>query len=276
LTFQQPHPAIYGNILNKQNEYLENHRNIAIIAVPLDAMEHCIINLSGKTWKTLKDDILAVDGVTHVHACKRTTDLGKWNVSTNVQAWDHVKVWLDDNLNSLFRRITVNTRNTYPNFSDFEAPTRLHARRKVAPPRTNEANDAYVQSIQNTILGFDTVKLPTRARAPAWKSTPRLVYTLDDMQAFPLLAKTPADERSIVSIATTTSLTVATDNAIRKLETQWKTDKDNFSDTLDNTLNTRLAAMDTKIETVISSISDTVTNAIKTQMESKKTRYHVW
>jgi hypothetical protein len=54
----------------------KNHHNIAIIAVPLDAMEHCIIDLSGKTWKTLKGAILAVDGVTHVRACKRTTDLG--------------------------------------------------------------------------------------------------------------------------------------------------------------------------------------------------------
>jgi hypothetical protein len=145
--FKFNHPAIHGNILNKQNEYLENHRNIAIVAVPLDAMEHCIIDLSGKTSKTLKAAILAVDGVTHVHACKRITDLGKWNASTNFQAWEHVKAWLDDNLNSLFRRIAVNTRNTYPDFPDFAAPTHLHTRRQAAPPRTNEANDAYIQSI---------------------------------------------------------------------------------------------------------------------------------
>jgi hypothetical protein len=55
--FKFNHPAIYGTILNKQNKYLENHRNIAIVTVPLDAMEHCIIDLSGKTWKTLKDAI---------------------------------------------------------------------------------------------------------------------------------------------------------------------------------------------------------------------------
>jgi hypothetical protein len=40
--FKFNHPAIYGKILNKQNDYLENHRNIAIVAVPLAAMEHCI------------------------------------------------------------------------------------------------------------------------------------------------------------------------------------------------------------------------------------------
>jgi DNA-binding FadR family transcriptional regulator len=68
------------------------------------------------------------------------------------------------------------------------------------------------------------------------------------------------------------TVTTTTDDAIRKLETQWKTDKENVSDTLDNTLNTRLAAMDTQIETVISSISDTVTNTIKTQMESMENK----
>jgi hypothetical protein len=45
------------------------------------------------------------------------------------------------------------------------------------------------------------------------------------MRAFPDLEKPAADEKSTGSTATTTSLTVATDDAIRKLETQWKTDK---------------------------------------------------
>jgi hypothetical protein len=58
--FKFNHPAIYGKILNKQNDYLENHRNIAIVAVPLAAMEHCITDHHGKTWKTLKEAILAV------------------------------------------------------------------------------------------------------------------------------------------------------------------------------------------------------------------------
>jgi hypothetical protein len=112
-------------------------------------------------------------------------------VSANVQAWEHVKVWLDDNLNSLFGRLPVSTRNAYPDFPDFDTPTRLHAHHQAVPFRSNEANDAYVQLINNTILGLDTVKLPTHALAPAWKSTLCLVYTLDNMQAFPSLANTP-------------------------------------------------------------------------------------
>jgi hypothetical protein len=66
------HPAIYGKILKKQNDCIENHRNIAIVAIPYEAMEHCITDLNGKTWKTFQDAILAVEEVNHVHACKRT------------------------------------------------------------------------------------------------------------------------------------------------------------------------------------------------------------
>jgi hypothetical protein len=167
--FKFNHPAIYGKILNKQNDYLENHRNIAIVAVPHDAMAHCITDHNGLTsWNSLKDAILAVTGVTHVHACKRTADLGKWNISTNVKDWEHVKVWLDANkLNKLFRRIPVSARNKYQDFPDFVNPTRLHSRRHAVPFASTEVNDAYVQSIQNNILELDTVKIPTRARAPA-------------------------------------------------------------------------------------------------------------
>jgi hypothetical protein len=94
--FKFNHPAIYGKILNKQNNYLENHRNIAIIAITTHAMEHCITDFDGKTWYTLQDIILAIKGVTHVHACKLTLNLGKWNISTNINDWAHVyKFWTE-------------------------------------------------------------------------------------------------------------------------------------------------------------------------------------
>jgi hypothetical protein len=60
--------------------------------------------------------------------------------------------------------------------------------------------------------------------APAWKSTPRLVYTLDDAQTFPSLKSN--DDQSTRSIATMTSLTASADETIRQLKKQWKIDKD--------------------------------------------------
>jgi hypothetical protein len=192
--FKFNHPAIYGKILNKQNDYLKNHRNIAIVAVPSAAMAHCITDHEGKTWKTLKDEILAVDGLTHVHACKRTTDLGKWNISTNMKDWEHVKAWIDKHLTTLYRRIPANTRNKFPDYTKFPQPTHLHARRHQATFDSTEVMDAYARVIQNSIIGNDTLKIPTRAHAPAWKSTPKMVYTLDDLMAFPPMEKQTADD----------------------------------------------------------------------------------
>jgi hypothetical protein len=74
--FKFNHPAMYGKILYKQNNYLEIHRNIAVVTIPTRAMEHCRTDCDRKTCNTLKDAILSVNGVTHVHACKRTLDLG--------------------------------------------------------------------------------------------------------------------------------------------------------------------------------------------------------
>jgi hypothetical protein len=207
--FKFNHPTIYGQILNKQNAYLAKHCNIAIVAIPVHAMHHAITDHNGKTWKTLKDVILAVNGVTHVHACERTRDLGKWNISTNKDSWDTVKIWFDGYLNKLYRHIPVATRNRYQDYPDFDKPERLHANRRTVKHSTPNANqNNYAMKLQNSILGTDIIAIPTRALAPAWKSTPRLLYTLDDMQGFPCLGKS-TDDRSTGSMATTTSLTAS-------------------------------------------------------------------
>jgi hypothetical protein len=118
--------------------------------------------------------------------------------------------------------------------------------------------------LQKSILGTDIITTPPRTMAPAWKSTPRLVYTLDDAQTFPSLKSN--DDRSTGSIATTTSLTASADETIRQLEKQWKIDKDCFTTNLETSIDTKLAAMDTKIEHVISSLQQTVEQAMKNSM----------
>jgi hypothetical protein len=263
--FKFNHPTIYGKILNKQNAYLSKHRNIAIVAIPVHAMYHAITDQNGKTWKTLKAAILAVDGVTHVHACKRTHDLGKWNLSTNEASWKTVKIWLNTHLNKLYRHIPVATRNRYQDFPDFENPERLHANRTTNRNTAKAHQDKYATQLQKSILGIDINTAPTPAIVPAWKSTPRLVYTLDDMQGFPTLGKL-ADDRSTGSLATTTSLTASADETIRQLEKQWKIDKDCFTTNLETAIDIKLAAMDTKIENVLLSLQKTVELALKNSM----------
>jgi hypothetical protein len=238
-------------------------------------MEHCITDRDGKTWNTLKDAILAVNGVTHVHACKRTLDLGKLNISTNIDEWAHVKAWLDANLNKLFRRIPVSTRNKFPEYADFTKPTRLHANRfGTSVSRPDDRNqDAYAQLVQASILGDDTVKIPTRAQAPVWKTTPRLVYTLSGNGAFPPFGKEKStDEQSTGSNATTTSLTNNTDDILRQMETQWKTAKEALVVTLQASTNAKLAAMDSKIDSVIATLNTTMQTTIKTYMTTMEAK----
>jgi hypothetical protein len=261
--------------LNKQNNYLENHHNIVVNAIPTHAMEHCLTDRDGKTWNTLKDAILSVNGVTHVHACKRTLDLGKWNISTNIDEWARVKTWLDVNLNKLFRRIPVSTRNKYPEYDDFAKPTRLHANRfGTNGSRPDDRNqDAYAQLVQASILGDDTLKIPTCAQAPAWKTTPCLVYTLDDNGAFPPFGKEKStDEQSTGSNATTTSLTNNTDDILKQMETQWKTDKEALVITLQASTNANLTAMDSKIDSVIATLNTTMQTTIKTYMTTMEAK----
>jgi hypothetical protein len=269
--FKFNHPTIYGQILNKQNAYLSKHRNITIVAIPIHAMHHVITDQNGKTWKTLEDAILAVDGVTHVHACKRTHDLGKWNLSTNEDSWDIVKIWRDGHLNKLYRHIPVATRYRYQDYPDFEKPERLHATCTANRSSANANQDKYATQLQKSILGTDIVTTPTRALAPAWKSTSRLVYTLDDMQGFPTLGKS-TDDRSTGSLATTTSITASADETIRQLKEQWKIYKDCFTTNLETSIDIKLAAMDAKIENALSSLQTTVKKAMKNLMTTFETK----
>jgi hypothetical protein len=146
--FKFNHHNIYGQILNKQNAYLSKHHNIAIVAIPAHAMHHAITDQDGKTWKTIKDAILAVDGVTHVHACKRTQELGKRNISTNVESWDKVKNWINGHLNKLYHHIPVATRNRYQEYPDFDKPERLHANRTVKHTTNTTSQNNYATQLQ--------------------------------------------------------------------------------------------------------------------------------
>jgi hypothetical protein len=233
--------------------------------MPHHAMHHAITDHKGKTWKTIKAAILAVDGVQHVHACKRTQDLGKWNISTDAASWSKVTNWIDGHLNKLYRHIPVATRNQYQDFPDFEKPERLHANRTAKRTPTT-ANHEYALHIQKSILGTNIITTPARAPAPAWKATPRLVYTLDDAQNFPTLKL--SDDRSTGSNATTTSLTASAAETINQLEKQWKIDKESFTTNLETSIDTKLAAMDTKIEQVITSLQQTVEQAMKNSMNT--------
>jgi hypothetical protein len=94
--FKYNHPDIYAKLLSAQNDYLETHRNIALVALPTNSMLHQkVTDIDGREWHSIQDALSDGPGISHVQASKRTYDLGKWNISTKHDDWESVKRWLD-------------------------------------------------------------------------------------------------------------------------------------------------------------------------------------
>jgi hypothetical protein len=46
-----------------------------------------------------------IPGVLYLNGCKRTADLGKWNLSTTKQDYGQVRQWIDDHIQTLFKNL---------------------------------------------------------------------------------------------------------------------------------------------------------------------------
>jgi hypothetical protein len=104
-------PELFGKFLCHQNDYLEHHRNIAIVGLSVEAMDHedhpdmsppDVPNPFGETlWNTLR----TIPGVNRIDSCRRTPDLGKWNLSTTKENYPSMTAWIDANLPALFKAL---------------------------------------------------------------------------------------------------------------------------------------------------------------------------
>jgi hypothetical protein len=79
------HPKIYGQYLAQQNDFLATHRNITIVGVHPSAMDYGDCDTpDGNVPKSIWDILSQMDGVYRVDPCRRTFDLGKWNISCHL------------------------------------------------------------------------------------------------------------------------------------------------------------------------------------------------
>jgi hypothetical protein len=66
--FKYNQPDIYAQLLSAQNDYLEQHRNIGLVAIPNDAMhKQKVKDICGKEWKSMHDAIRQAPDVAAVH-----------------------------------------------------------------------------------------------------------------------------------------------------------------------------------------------------------------
>jgi hypothetical protein len=124
--FKYRQPDIYAKLLSAQNDHLETHRNIGLVAIPNDAMHlQKVKDVDGKEWKSLFDALNQAPGISHVHCSKRVFNLGKWNLPTNHESWETVKEWLNKQLLPSYNSIPLKIRDNYKTYADFSGPQRL-------------------------------------------------------------------------------------------------------------------------------------------------------
>jgi hypothetical protein len=266
--FKYRQPDLYAKLLSAQNNYLETHHNIGLVAIPNNAMHlQKVKDVDGKEWKSMYDALIQDPGIAHAHCSKRVFDLGKWNISTTHDSWETVKEWLDKQLLPLCHSIPQDIRDNYKTYADFLGPQRLQHR---PPLHTSTAQpSAYAQRIETQLLGSATVPPATHHQPPAWKAKrPKLVWTFKEADFPTFHMPTPhktCDELSTGSNQTNTTTqsmtTISTsDESIKKLQAQWKKQKE----AMESNIRAQLTTMDTSVKTIMQRMED-----IETKIETK-------
>jgi hypothetical protein len=183
---KQSHPEIYGQYLAQQNAFLESHRNIAIVGVHPEAMDYGDDanpdpNFPNSLWNTISQ----MPGVYHVDSCRRTHDLGKWNISYHSAHHQAIATWIDTNLSEIWSQVPLDL----PIYDAFSAPERLSGNR-VSRSVASGLTDASLVShyLQSLAARHQTsTKLTTVVRNP-WRQTlpfQSVVYQFDKTE-YPL------------------------------------------------------------------------------------------
>jgi hypothetical protein len=109
-----------------------------------------------------------MDGVYRVDPCRRTYDLGKWNISCHSSHHQKITRWIDENLHDRWAAVPLEM----PTFAAFPSPTRL-SRNRVSRSVASGLTDAspishYLKSLAARNV---STKIKTVLRNP-WRQTP--------------------------------------------------------------------------------------------------------
>jgi hypothetical protein len=183
---KKSHPEIYGQYLAQQNAFLESHRNIAIVGVHPSAMDYGDTDTpDANVPKSLWDTLSEMDGVYRVNPCRRTYDLGKWDISCHSSHHPKITRWIDENLHDPWAAAVP---LEMPTFATFPSPTRL-SRNRVSRLVASGLTDASPVSHYLKSLAARNVatKIKTVLRNP-WRQTPQVqsVQNKFDKNEYPL------------------------------------------------------------------------------------------
>jgi hypothetical protein len=171
-------PKQFGAYIAKQNEFLNNHRNIAIVGVVPAAMDY---KDTGEL--DLYSCIKNLPGVYRCDPTRRTPDLGKWNISCHSEHHQAICHWVDEHLVAVWQTIPLDL----PEIDSFPTTERLSKGRRalrsslsVASGLTNASPVAdYMKTLESRFVGETAV--PQTTRNPWTTSVPLkdVTYSFD-------------------------------------------------------------------------------------------------
>ena len=191
--------AVYAQLLGKQNDYMQNHRNISLAGIT-DGM----MTKPPAGDQAFKDKLQDQPGVYRVDPTRRLLDLGKWNISTDSQHYQALQAWIDTEMPKYYANAKPSGK-----FTDFPVPTRLGKHRAEA----QSIPSAYSAQLCQKYGDTDTAPTVQPARQ-AWQRPPvDIEYSLKNAD-FPALSNKNSDQHKIEdtkSTASSTRLTVSED-----------------------------------------------------------------
>jgi hypothetical protein len=199
-------PILFGKYLGLQNEYLENHRNTSIVGLSTDAMDDDQLWSDDQTTATtLWNKLSSIPGVLRIDSCRRTPDLGKWNVSTTKEHYLAVTKWLDDNLPPLFDQLSQMSKSTCE-FPEFPIPKRLSRSTTSPQLRASDKKSDYTKLLEARI---STTPKVTVVQRTAWRPFQPVVdvsYAFNDQEFPPMKTQESIETKSTASTSHVSSL----------------------------------------------------------------------
>ena len=207
-TLKHENPDLFGAYLCHQNEFLENNRNIAIVGLSTEAMDHeenpassMDEELPHETATALWVVLQNLPGVQRINSCRRTFDLGKWNLTTTKEHYPTVTAWIDENLSGLFSQLPADIQ-AQSIFTEFPVPRRLtrHSRTSTRSI-SNGTVSSYNQSLATRLSTSSKVSVVQRS---AWRPHQPVVdisYAFDYQEFPPMATKQDTDTKSTASLS---------------------------------------------------------------------------
>jgi hypothetical protein len=119
-------PDQFSQYVAQHNEFLNNHRNIAVVGLAPDAMD-----MDTPTGENIWESIKTLPGVFRCDPCRRTPDLGKWNISCVQTSHTDICDWLlDTNMPRLWESLL--DKASIPTIAAFSFPEQLSKGRRVS------------------------------------------------------------------------------------------------------------------------------------------------